>query len=701
SGAKGVVEILSASPFIDRCEIGHNTAAGIYASNVQGIHITHNDIHDNRSTVLGGGISVEGGSAFIQANTVYNNRNGGFHGSVARGAGGISAKGSAFQVLDNVVHHNIGQVSVSYAAGPAGGIDVEGVTGSHITVSGNTVTDNQEYGVNDGSGPGGIGASGEVITFTHNIISNNVGSSGFSPFGGVGVGGTTFVLFSHNIITGNTGGISSRRNGYGGGGVSAQDVIVGSNVISGNIGGGVGGLMLENGTFTVTNNLIENNFATGQLMDNGGNNAGGLYIRSNATANLSGNTVISNTCNSGGAGGITIRGNATVLSNTISLNSSDSTAGGITVFSGSSSIISNTISGNTASGSAQTSGIYIEGGDAGSKIQENILTQNGSNRAIYLNTNNWTVNNNYIFSNIAPYDLYYDGPSDTTLDATNNWWGTTDTAEIANRIWDHSDTLDSGVVQFNPLMMTDQGPSNHFPVAIVNADPTFGSVPLDVTFTASATDVDGSVVLYEWDFDGDGFYDWSSTINGNTSHQYTTGGNYVAVLRVTDNLGLAGKTLVKIGAAEPGQSIDVGGQIAQNQVWPAGFHFRVTESIVVPMGITLTIESGVEVRFASGTGMQVEGTLLARGFENSPIVFTSDAVTPAAGDWAFIRFTDNSVDAVFDTTGDYSGGSVLQHCRVLYGGGSGAKGVVEILSASPFIDRCEIGHNTAAGIYAS
>jgi hypothetical protein len=59
-----------------------------------------------------------------------------------------------------------------------------------------------------------------------------------------------------------------------------------------------------------------------------------------------------------------------------------------------------------------------------------------------------------------------------------------------------------------------------------------------VKFRGSASDEDGSIALYEWDFNGDGEYDWSSTSNGNTSYSYVKSGRYNAVLRITDDDGL-------------------------------------------------------------------------------------------------------------------------------------------------------------------
>ncbi|HDG98687.1 MAG TPA: PKD domain-containing protein, partial [Desulfobacterales bacterium] len=88
------------------------------------------------------------------------------------------------------------------------------------------------------------------------------------------------------------------------------------------------------------------------------------------------------------------------------------------------------------------------------------------------------------------------------------------------------------------------------PEVTASASPTTGSAPLEVNFSCSATDIDGTIELYEWDFDGDGAYDWSSTENGNTSNEYTAKGSYLATIRVTDNNQLTGTDTVSIMVGE-------------------------------------------------------------------------------------------------------------------------------------------------------
>jgi hypothetical protein len=58
-----------------------------------------------------------------------------------------------------------------------------------------------------------------------------------------------------------------------------------------------------------------------------------------------------------------------------------------------------------------------------------------------------------------------------------------------------------------------------------------------------------------------------------------------------------------------------------------------TAGVTVASGTTLTIEAGVEVKFQAGTGLQVSGTLDVNGTASDPVLMTSDAAAPQAGDW--------------------------------------------------------------------
>ena len=77
---------------------------------------------------------------------------------------------------------------------------------------------------------------------------------------------------------------------------------------------------------------------------------------------------------------------------------------------------------------------------------------------------------------------------------------------------------------------------NKAPEISAEAYPSNGEIPLTVFFTVTASDNEG-ISTYEWDFNGDGTYDFTSATTGDTSHTYTDVGQYSASLKVTDGLG--------------------------------------------------------------------------------------------------------------------------------------------------------------------
>ena len=78
------------------------------------------------------------------------------------------------------------------------------------------------------------------------------------------------------------------------------------------------------------------------------------------------------------------------------------------------------------------------------------------------------------------------------------------------------------------------------PTAQASVSPSNGPAPLLVNLTCVGNDPDGPIALWEWDFDGDGFYEFSSDTSGDTTFTYTSEGEYVAVCRVTDGDGMVG-----------------------------------------------------------------------------------------------------------------------------------------------------------------
>ena len=111
----------------------------------------------------------------------------------------------------------------------------------------------------------------------------------------------------------------------------------------------------------------------------------------------------------------------------------------------------------------------------------------------------------------------------------------------------------SGVLTISVSSGTNQPPT----ISYLTPSPSTGAAPLNVTFTAWATDPDGSIVQYEWDFDGNGIYD-ATTPDTPVAYNYTSTGIFVARMRVTDNLGGTATAQTTVTVTE--QQVGLGGK---------------------------------------------------------------------------------------------------------------------------------------------
>lgn len=90
------------------------------------------------------------------------------------------------------------------------------------------------------------------------------------------------------------------------------------------------------------------------------------------------------------------------------------------------------------------------------------------------------------------------------------------------------------------------------PTAVLNANPLSGQAPLTVycgaTFSASPG---GSIVKYEFSWDGDNTWEYECT-DGGAQHVYDTVGPYTIRLRVTDDLGMTAEDTANIQVVDSG-----------------------------------------------------------------------------------------------------------------------------------------------------
>jgi len=168
---------------------------------------------------------------------------------------------------------------------------------------------------------------------------------------------------------------------------------------------------------------------------------------------------------------------------------------------------------------AVTRGSYPSADPGGPyKVKINVpLTLNGS----ATDSDGRVVSYKWDFDGDGTYDS-----SDTTGRATHTY-AVQGTYRATLRTTDDDANVDTTSV---PVVVTNLRPSASA------GGPYRVKINVPVELYGSGSDADGHVVSYEWDFDGDGTYDWSDSTGG-ASHTYSNAGTYAARLRVTDDDG--------------------------------------------------------------------------------------------------------------------------------------------------------------------
>lgn len=177
------------------------------------------------------------------------------------------------------------------------------------------------------------------------------------------------------------------------------------------------------------------------------------------------------------------------------------------------------------------------------------------------------------------------------------------------------------------------------------------------------------------------------TLNETAYFESFTGNNIDAAVSISlESVATLGENNTATGGFLAGS----GELTAADVLWKAQNSPLVFDGLV-EISTNLTIEAGAELQFATNAQLLVgSGNLLAQGSSESPIIFTSAAETPQAGDWQGIAFSPQ-----------VSEGSVLDFCTVAYGGSDDTyQGNISVDGTSYLtISNCTITDSQQYGIF--
>ena len=248
------------------------------------------------------------------------------------------------------------------------------------------------------------------------------------------------------------------------------------------------------------------------------------------------------------------------------------------------------------------------------------------------------------------WDFDGDGTFDFSSSSTGNTTHIFDAAGTRQPLFRVSDAIGLSATVGDFLIEVRVGPPQS-PTAVASASPSQGNAPLNVSLScAGSSDPDGSLVLYEWDFDYDGNFtaDYSSASTCNTNHVYTAGGLHYAALRVTDNDGLNGVDVAAI-------TVDISVSLA---VLDDTFNSHTGETTTIRT--TLSADADVHVYLRNRFGARVRTLyqgLRPAGTYDDPWDGGDDAANTLVDD-DYYAYIDYTVGGVINTKPDQPSGNL-------------------------------------------
>ena len=427
-------------------------------------------------------------------------------------------------------------------------------------------------------------------------------------------------------------------------------------------------------------------------------NGTGLQINSGASASVSGSTFANNTTGINAASGAsgTISGNTiTAASGGISMSISAGFLGNVsgnTVSGGGLNeiTVSGAVSGNVTWG--QLGAAYVIGYGGVTVASGATLTIMPGAVVKFVNAPGCCTNSSYLLvqgtlvaNGTATQPVTFTSYLDDTVLGDTNGDGNATTPAAGNWAGIRFEPGSSGSLTYAVIRYGGGsawgGPSYAaVDIATGTTAPTLANNSISdcitgVSLSGSATNVTISGHTFARNSNGLTISGAAVTLNGN-AFTTITGSTAVSV----SSGGSVNSSSVNTATGGGLNGITVGGAINGNVTWAAlGIPYVVNlGGLPVSSGATLTIMPGAAIKFVNPPGcctssayLLVQGTLVANGTATQPVTFTSylddavlgdtngdgNATTPAAGNWAGIRFEPGSSGSLMYTAIRYGGGS--------------------------------------------
>jgi hypothetical protein len=213
-----------------------------------------------------------------------------------------------------------------------------------------------------------------------------------------------------------------------------------------------------------------------------------------------------------------------------------------------------------------------------------------------------TIHYSDIYGNF-PYDAIIVNDFYFMVDATNNWWGTTNDSLIEQKTYDYNDDNNLTFIFLWPKSQVPFSPNNP-PVANM-VGPLIGEENSPIVLNASGSyDMDNNILQYRWDFDNNGIWDTGYSVEPITD--YTWGDDYsgIVVVEVYDGE-FTDTAISNVMISNVAPSLNIGGPNEIEENSPLNLEGYVTDPGSDDLTFTWEFEFGpiiVNIYYNDGIG---------------------------------------------------------------------------------------------------